>query len=132
MNLLRTIIDIVLIVALTILAFFRSAVYLDETTLWSDTAVKSPNKERVQYNLGHVLVDAKRLEEAIPLFERALILKPKDLMTLDKLAIAYYDIGFLSRSEQCYASIIEYYPFSKEAKFARKMIALMHKRGEQP
>jgi len=54
------------------LTWRRNQVYQDEVSLWTDTVNKAPRSYRAQYNIGDSLIEAKRYEEAIPYYQRAL------------------------------------------------------------
>jgi tetratricopeptide (TPR) repeat protein len=61
---------------LAVLTFAQSQVYYNSITLWDDTVRKSPNNWMPWTNLGNALVAAKRIDEALPMYERALALAP--------------------------------------------------------
>ena len=71
----------VLIVFLTAVAILfsywtyeRNKVWKNELTLWTDIQKKSPNKARANYNLGLAYFEKNRLDEAIPVLEKAVYL----------------------------------------------------------
>ena len=71
----------VLIVFLTAVAILfsywtyeRNKVWKNELTLWTDIQKKSPNKARANHNLGLAYFEKNRLDEAIPVLEKALYL----------------------------------------------------------
>lgn len=49
----------------------RNRVYASELSLWSQTVAAQPDNARARINLGHALVEANRLPEAIAQFELA-------------------------------------------------------------
>jgi len=57
------------------MAVRRNALYGNSVALMADTVAKRPQNGRAQTNLGEALMEAGRLEEAIPHFETALRLK---------------------------------------------------------
>jgi Flp pilus assembly protein TadD len=65
----------------------RAQVWGDAVTLWQDCARKSPGKARPHNNLGNALVNAGRLAEALPHFEKAITIKPD-------YADAQYNLGY--------------------------------------
>ena len=108
---------------LSVAAYARNAVWKDELTLFTDAAVKSPNKARTNYNLGRFLVALRRPAEALPALQRTLTLDPGHVRAKSSMAIAFYDLGMLAEAEQKYNEIIYYHPRSREAAFARSMLA---------
>jgi tetratricopeptide (TPR) repeat protein len=140
-------------------AWKRNVIYIDEPTLWGDTAAKSPNKSRIHNNLGSGLLNSGRIKEAIPEYEYAIHLDPLNTDALYGLAIAYdsiggrhdaillyqqtlalapgrlpakrnlamlyYESGLIDQSRREYESIIQNFPNSEEAAFARKMLELI-------
>ncbi len=61
---------------LGVLTFRQCLIYHSAETLWTDTVRKSPNNWMTWTNLGNALVAEKRYDEAIPLYEKALLLAP--------------------------------------------------------
>ena len=66
----------------------RNALWADPFALWSDVVEKSPNKARGYHNLGFLLAEKGRLDEALPYFEKAIAIRPG-------LWIAYDNVGTL-------------------------------------
>ncbi|MGB7159182.1 MAG: tetratricopeptide repeat protein [Tepidisphaeraceae bacterium] len=65
-----------LVVVLGGLTFRQARVYHDTLTLWTDAAQKNPNSWMVHTNLGHALVEVKRLKDAQAEYETSLKLAP--------------------------------------------------------
>ena len=57
----------------------RNKVWKDELTLWSDTHKKSPDKARPNQHFGVALSNADRVDEAVPIFERAFQLYEQEI-----------------------------------------------------
>ena len=72
----------------SVLTIKRNAVWADPFALWSDVVEKSPNKARGYHNLGFLLAEKGRLDEALPYFEKAIAIRPG-------LWIAYDNVGTL-------------------------------------
>jgi Flp pilus assembly protein TadD len=66
-----------LLITLVSLTVLRNQVYANETSLWEDTVMKSPNKARVHNNLGHAYLLAQHNDEARREFTTALQLDPQ-------------------------------------------------------
>jgi tetratricopeptide (TPR) repeat protein len=52
----------------------RNKIWKNDLTLWTDIQKKSPNKARANLNLGLAYIQKNRLDEAIPVLEKALYL----------------------------------------------------------
>jgi len=83
----RLIIFTMTILLLSLLTFQRNKIWKNEITLWQDVIQKSPNKSRPYANLGSLYLDRQEYATALPLFSRALSLKP------DNADVAH-DLGF--------------------------------------
>lgn len=81
------------LVALGIASFTRTSTWRDDLTLWRDAAEKTPRATRAWVNLGMACVDAGRLEEAVPAFQRGLAGDPYHPLALNNLAGAYNQLG---------------------------------------
>jgi tetratricopeptide (TPR) repeat protein len=60
----------------------RNKVWQNELTLWADTHNKSPDKARVNQHYGVALSNAGRIDEALPIFEKALYLYEQETKLL--------------------------------------------------
>jgi tetratricopeptide (TPR) repeat protein len=65
-----------LVVLCSYWTYERNITWQDEFTLWTDCVRKSPNKARPYTNLGKVLTDQKRYDEALFNFKKAIHIKP--------------------------------------------------------
>ena len=77
----------VLAVGLGVLTVQRNQDYRSEIAIWGDTVAKRPENPRAQYNLGCMLRQEGRMQEAMEHWEEALRLKPD-------YADAHYNLGF--------------------------------------
>jgi hypothetical protein len=57
----------------------RNKVWKDELTLWTDNQKKSPNKARTNLYLGLIYSDKDRVDEAIPVLQKALFLYMQEI-----------------------------------------------------
>lgn len=71
------VVSAVLLLPLIVLTYRQATIYDNAETLWRDTLAKNPDSWMVQTNLAKVLIAEDRIEEAAPLFLRALELDPK-------------------------------------------------------
>jgi len=76
----------VVLLVLGMAAWKRSCVYADSETLWRDNVAKNPNAWVAQYNLGVVLRESHRIQEAIARYQQAARIKPD-------LPEAHYSLG---------------------------------------
>jgi tetratricopeptide (TPR) repeat protein len=70
------IIYLCVILSLSVGTYWRNKVWNSEIELWTDSVKKSPNKGRPHYNLGTVLLEQGKYEEAIAHLTEALQIKP--------------------------------------------------------
>jgi tetratricopeptide (TPR) repeat protein len=71
-----TAISAALAVGLFCATWTRNEIYRSEVGIWADTVKKAPNNERAHSNLGDILTDDGRFDEAIAERREALRLKP--------------------------------------------------------
>ncbi len=67
---------VAVLMALGVGTWRRNCVYRDDETLWKDNVLKNPNTWVGHDNLGDVLRQAGRLDEAMAQYEQAILLKP--------------------------------------------------------
>lgn len=69
-----------------VLTFRQARAYHDEQTLWADTLNKNPESWMAHNNLGKLLLDQGKIDEAQPHFEEAHRLNPQFALALSNLA----------------------------------------------
>lgn len=89
----------------------------DPVTFFRDTAQKSPNKFRPQYNLGTNLGPLGMLQEAKTALEKAVQLRPKHSEAHNQLANIYIIEEQPAAAEQHYRLAVEHNPKNAEALF---------------
>lgn len=102
---------------LTALSFFRSAVYENEITLYTDIVGKSPNKARPYNNLGDALKKAGMRDDAMRNFEMAIAIKPDYADALNNLATIYKDLGQREQALAIVKQALELDPRHLQARF---------------
>lgn len=76
-------------------------------------------------NLSTLYQSQGRPDEALTLLRRALALEPGHVPSRFNLAMAFYESGLHADAAREYGIIITLAPLSKEAAFARKMLAVI-------
>jgi tetratricopeptide (TPR) repeat protein len=103
----------VLVPALLLLAgltYSRNNDWLTDLSLWKDSVAKSPKKSRPHYNLGVVLSDQGRLEEAISHYSEALRIKPDYANAHNNLGNALTKQGSLKEAISHYSKALHIKP----------------------
>ena len=67
----------------------RNFVWSDKIALWEDTAAKSPNKSRVQFQLAQAYYESAACAKALPHYARTAQLDPKDESIFIDWGLAY-------------------------------------------
>ncbi len=99
---------------------------LEEATIHFERAVAlDPDYPDALNNLSTMYNNFGRKDEALALLQRVIELSPGHLQARFNLAIRYYEMGMTGDASREYMTIIQLSPFSKEAAFARKMLAMM-------
>ncbi len=77
----------------------RNRIWLDDYTLWSDAALKSPEKSRPHNNLGGAIFsDLKDFKTAIIHYKKAISLDPNYFGAHKNLASAYFEAGMIDEA----------------------------------
>ncbi|MCI0540210.1 MAG: tetratricopeptide repeat protein [Verrucomicrobiales bacterium] len=100
----------VIVLLLAVLTWKQAHIYKDEKTLWEDTLRKNPSAWMAHNNLGGVLSDEGRLEEAITHYYEALKLKPDHEMAHYNLGIVFARQGKLDEAAAHYSAAIQINP----------------------
>jgi tetratricopeptide (TPR) repeat protein len=99
---LGTVLAAIVLVLLGIACRRQTRVYYNLETLWRDTLAKNPNAWLAHNNLGTVLRQAGKPQEALQCFEQALRIKPD-------LAEGYYNMGVTLARLDRFQEAIEHY-----------------------
>ncbi|UCD77558.1 MAG: tetratricopeptide repeat protein [Desulfobacterales bacterium] len=100
----------VLVTLFSYWTFERNKVWRNEVTLWADCVKKSPNKARPYLNLGEVLMNRKRYDEALPNLLKAIQLDPKSKETYHNLGFLYDNLGESDKAIEQYRKAIQIDP----------------------
>ena len=90
-------------------------VYKDIETLWRDTIAKNPNSWMAHYNLGVILEEQNKPDEAISHYNRSLQLNPQYPKTYNNLGVALKAMGRLDDAVTYYRKAVELKPDYFEA-----------------
>lgn len=126
----------VMVVSLALLVFVfsywtcqRNKVWQNDITLWSDSFIKSPDKSRVNQNLGLAYFLQERFDDALPYFHRALNLYFEEIKSQNKisgretslhlrnLAKTYKAKGNYGQAIKYYEMALKYFYFDAESHF---------------
>jgi protein O-mannosyl-transferase len=96
---------------------------LDEATEQFERAIQlEPNDPGALNNLAIIFSGRGRKIEAVALFQKEISAYPKHINARYNLALLYYELGRFPDAEREYAAIVEGWPDTGEADFARQML----------
>lgn len=128
----KTGVAVSILLVLAIFNFQRNIVWGEPMTFLRDVAMKSPEKFRPQFNLGTRLGKLGLYSEAIPLLERAIVLKPENSQVHNQLGNIYLLTGDQAAAERQYLRSVELEQTHAEALYNLAMIyASQHRYKEQ-
>lgn len=108
--------------ALAVLTWARHAPFRDLISLWRDTVAKRPESSRAHHNLGHALLAAGRIPEAIAPLTRAVQLRPVYGEAYANLACATATLGDLDRAIEYARRGREQEPFNPQVAYALGLV----------
>ena len=88
----------------------RNITWQTEISLWQDTLNKSPNKARVQHNLGKAYQNVGMLDNALNYYNNAIALDPYHLKAYYHLGTVYVKRGQLDKAKQNFQIAVEIDP----------------------
>lgn len=97
----------ILIGALLFMTHERNKIWKNSVSLWSDVALKAPNKSRVINNLGKAYLEEEQWSRAKSNFAEAIRLNPKNQEALNNLGNAYQRDGDYERAIKYYQAVLE-------------------------
>jgi tetratricopeptide (TPR) repeat protein len=95
------------LVVLGTLTWRQTHSYRDLETLWRDTLQKNPDAWMAHNNLGGLLADQGKTEEAIAHYEHALALRPEDPLAHHNLAVILQQKGENARAISHYCQALQ-------------------------
>ena len=97
------------------LVWRQAMIYRDGETLWRDTLAKNPNAWMAHNNLGLLLFDRGRIDEAIGQYEAALRIKQNDDFAYNNLGNAFAAQSDMARAEHNFVAALAIAPDNAEA-----------------
>ncbi len=107
---LHTVIFIGLALMASVVTYNRNTVWQSELGLWQDVVKKSPEKARGYNEIGMSYYEAKRPDEALPFFLRAVGLKPDYDHAINNLGLTYLGTGRVDLAIDQFKRAIEIIP----------------------
>ncbi len=100
---------------LALLSWRQAGKYTDLETLWRDTLVRNPDCWLAQNNLGLLLEDRGRIEEAMEHYHKAIEINPNYAESLNNLGVALAARGRVAEAIEYYHQAIQIKPYYAEA-----------------
>ncbi|MGB8368349.1 MAG: tetratricopeptide repeat protein [Verrucomicrobiia bacterium] len=100
----------VLLLTLGLLTWRQAGIYRNLETLWRDTLAKNPDCWMAHNNLGLLLKDQGRIEEAMEHYHKALQINPNAAITLDDLGMALIAKGQFDEAIENFRQAIQINP----------------------
>jgi tetratricopeptide (TPR) repeat protein len=99
-----------LVVMLVAGAIVRNAVWQDRAALWADTVSKNPTSHRARNNLGRVLTEQGKREQAARQFGAAIEIKPDYAQPHNNLGTLHAQAGRFEEAQAYFATAIDLNP----------------------
>jgi len=106
---------VILLAAYSLATHHRNKVWQTEISLWEDTVKKSPRHARTNYTLGVYYFKAKRYQDAINRYERALFYKKDYPEAYYRLGEYYFELKQPERAIENYKKALAIKPNFFEA-----------------
>jgi len=110
----RSVLLLVLVLAMAGATWSRNRVWESPVSLWSDVVLKSPGKSRAHGNLGIAFYEAGQTGAAMEQYRHALALNPADHRTRNNLANAYEQRGEADKAVDLYREALRLDPDNAE------------------
>ena len=104
-----------LLLTLGLLTWQQAGIYRDLETLWRDTLVKNPDCWLAHNNLGLMLKNQGRIEEAMEHYHQAIQINPNNFEALNNLGAVLADKGQFDEAIENYYKAIQIIPNFYEA-----------------
>jgi protein O-mannosyl-transferase len=110
------------------LSWQRSQVWSDSLSLWSDALDKYPSFETYA-GMGNALYQADRIDEAVAMYRKSLLLEPTCEEALRSMGAIYLNRGDYTRARYYIEQFVTLYP---DNAFGRTMLELAYGQNRQP
>jgi len=104
----------------------QNKVWKDSFSLWSDAVRKYPEGNLANAMMGGVSIDQGRYERALPYLEKAIRIRPSDVISRKNLGIAYMKLGDFGKAIKEFLTVLQQTPEDETLKFT---VAILY--GEQ-
>lgn len=121
----------VLALVLAVATAARNQVWASDLALWTDSAIKSPDKARPTLNLGTALIEAGRMREAVGPLRRAVALDPSHGFAHAQLAAALLAAGRPDEAEPELRDALRLSPADPEATFNLAVLLWQSRRPDE-
>jgi len=105
-----------LLLLLAMLSWRRAWAFENDEVLWTDTLAKNPKCWLAAYNLGHALDQSGRIEQAIPLYRKALEIRPDYPQAHTNLGMALLNQGQKSEAMEHFQEAVKLDPNYSDAR----------------
>jgi tetratricopeptide (TPR) repeat protein len=102
---------------LTLLTWAQTDTFADLKTLWTETLVENPDCWLAHNNLGNLLLDERKYDEAQRHYQEAVRLKPNDPHNHHNLGQAYWFQGKIEQAASAFEEAVRLDPNYAEAHF---------------
>jgi tetratricopeptide (TPR) repeat protein len=106
---------VLVIIGLSCATYARNGVWKDRVSLWEDVVEKSPDKARPLNNLALAYIDTHRLEDALPLLNRAVLVDPQYVEAYNNLADVDIKLGKYDEAKKVLMKALSIAPEFSEA-----------------
>ncbi|MBN1901523.1 tetratricopeptide repeat protein [Candidatus Sumerlaeota bacterium] len=107
---LRKIIYSFILIVFAILVWRQSLIYKNEETLWKDAIRRNPNAWIAWHNMGFLMMNEKRNEEAMQYYSKALQLKPDYWEAHFNMGLILAKEGYPDQAVECFQKALELNP----------------------
>jgi tetratricopeptide (TPR) repeat protein len=121
----------IVIALLMVRTWNQTAVWRDSESLWTNALAVSSDSLVVHYNLGHVVGQKGRYDEAIHHFTEALRIQPDYFDALLNLGITLYDQGKAAEAIRYFHQALEVKPDSAKAHMQLALALVKQRKGDE-